>query len=365
MSTKLPFPTIRIGHTDPYSRGLQHGKEARQRIAASLTTYRRLFQDFVGIDWDEAQRMGAAYSEPIRAYAPDLLDEIRGVADGSGHQFEEIMALNARSEIALSARLVDGCTAFAAFASATADGSTLLCQNWDWRASQREAFLMLLIEMPDRPSLTMLTEAGIIGKIGFNSAGLGACLNAIVTDQVRADGIPLHIVLRRILEAETLADAIEAVSRANIASAANFLVAQHGGGALDIEAVPGDFDVLLPKQDVIWHTNHLLSPKISGVRDLGKYVLPDSYPRLARVAQLLEQKRGSLTEQEAKAILRDTSNGPDSICRREDESDPEGKRLQTVFSIIMNLTRRELHVSDGPPHQTEYVTLSTNRELAA
>jgi hypothetical protein len=42
-----------------------------------------------------------------------LLPEIEGVAEGSGFERAEILALNARSEIALTSRLVDGCTAFA------------------------------------------------------------------------------------------------------------------------------------------------------------------------------------------------------------------------------------------------------------
>jgi isopenicillin-N N-acyltransferase like protein len=357
MSQTIPFPIIRVGESDPFARGLCHGRMARDQVVASLRTYRRLFKDFVGIEWEDAKRIGLRYARPIGAYAPDLLEEIRGVAEGSGNDLAEILALNSRSEIALSARLVDGCTAFAAFGTATAGGDVLLCQNWDWRASQREAFVVLLIEREDRPAITMLTEAGIIGKIGFNSAGLGACLNAIVTDQVREDGVPLHVVLRRILDSRNLGDAIQAVGAAGIASAANFLIAQDRGGALDIEAVPSDFDVLLPDRDMICHTNHLRSLRLVAVRDLGKMVLPDSYPRLARVVRLLEERHGCLSEAEAYAILRDRDNGPDSICRREDPQDPEGKRLQTVFSVVMNLTRRQLSVTDGPPDAAEYLFL--------
>jgi isopenicillin-N N-acyltransferase-like protein len=357
MPETIPFPIIRIGESDPFARGFAHGRMARDQVVASLRTYRRLFKDFVGIEWEDAKRIGMRYARPIGAYAPDLLVEIRGVAEGSGTDLAEILALNSRSEIALSARLVDGCTAFAAFGTATAGGDVLLCQNWDWRASQREAFVVLLIEREDRPAITMLTEAGIIGKIGFNSAGLGACLNAIVTDQVREDGVPLHLVLRRILDSCNLGDAIQAVGAAGIASAANFLIAQDRGGALDIEAVPSDFDVLLPDRDMICHTNHLRSLRLVAVRDLGKMVLPDSYPRLARAARLLEERHGCLSEAEACTILRDRDNGPDSICRREDPRDPEGKRLQTVFSVVMNLTRRQLRVTDGPPDAAEYFFL--------
>jgi isopenicillin-N N-acyltransferase-like protein len=359
----FPFPIHVIDAESGFDRGVQHGSVARDQVAVSVETYRRLFRDFVRIDWADALIIGERYGDAVARFDPELFEEIRGVADGSGFELAEILALNARSEIGLGARMVDGCTAFAAFGTATPGGTTILCQNWDWRASQHDAFVALVIERPGKPTITMLTEAGIIGKIGLNSRGLGVCLNAIVTDQVKVDGTPLHVVLRGILESRNLGEAIETVARSSIASAANFLVAQHGVGAVDIEALPSGIDVLLPDRDVLTHTNHLLSPRFTAVRDLAVNVLPDSYPRLNRARQLLEARHGGLDCASAEDILRDHANEPDGICRHEDEvGDPEGKRLQSVFSIVMDLERRELSVTDGPPCSSAYFRLDPSRD---
>ena len=214
------FPTYRIDAGDAYERGRQHGEIARAAIDISVQTYRRMFQDFVKLTWDEAKTIGTGFEAPIAAFDPELLAEIHGIADGSGFERAEILALNARSEIALSSRmLLDGCTAIAAYGSATPNGETVLCQNWDWRATQREALVALEVERPGSPVVTMLTEAGIIGKIGFNSSGLGICLNAIVTDQMNREGTPLHVVLRKLLECTSIGEAIQVVAGAQIASA--------------------------------------------------------------------------------------------------------------------------------------------------
>jgi isopenicillin-N N-acyltransferase-like protein len=117
-------------------------------VAVSLETYERLFRDFVRLEWEEAKSMGEQYGEAISAFDPELFEEIRGVAEGSGYGLAEILALNARSEIALSERIVDECTAFATFGHATHAETTVLAQNWDWRASRREAFVTLLISRP-------------------------------------------------------------------------------------------------------------------------------------------------------------------------------------------------------------------------
>jgi isopenicillin-N N-acyltransferase-like protein len=359
----FPFPAYTLDAVSGFDRGMQHGSAARDQVAVSVETYRKLFRDFVRIDWAEAMALGERYGESIASFDLELFEEIRGIALGSGFELAEILALNARSEIGLGARMVDGCTAFAAFGSATQAATTVLCQNWDWRASQRDAFVALLIKRPGKPEITMLTEAGIIGKIGLNSHGLGVCLNAIVTDQVLTDGTPLHVVLRGILESRNLGEAIETVARSSIASAANFLVAQHDVGAVDIEALPSGIDVLLPDRDVLTHTNHLLSPRFTSVRDLAVNVLPDSYPRLMRVRQLLTARHGRLDCATAEEILRDHANEPDGICRHEDEiGDPEGKRLQSVFSIVMDLEHRELSVTDGPPCSSAYFRLEPLRD---
>jgi isopenicillin-N N-acyltransferase-like protein len=348
------FPTYDIADESAFERGVQHGAQARDQIATTLETYRQIFRDFVGLGWDEATSIGRGYADRIAAFDANLADEIRGVAAGGGFPEDDILALNARSEIALSARFADGCTSFAAFGRATRRGETILCQNWDWRPALGDSMVVLRIDQPGKPSLTMLTEAGIIGKLGFNSAGLGVCLNAIVTDRVDPNGTPLHVVLRAILDSPTLGDAIGAVARAGIACAANFLVAQHGSGAVDIEAVPGELDVLLPERDVLSHGNHILSNRLTGVRCLGALAFPDSYVRLARIRRLLEESHGEIDTNTARTILQDHANAPDAICRHLDEvMDPEGRRLHTVFSLIMNLERQTLELTDGPPCSSE------------
>lgn len=358
----LPFPSYTIDAPDAFERGVQYGTAAREQVAVSIETYQALFWEFVGVDWPQAKRLGDGYADGIRAFDPDLLAEIEGIAAGSGFETAEILALNARSEIGLGSAMVGGCTAFAAFGSATAEEATLLCQNWDWRASQLDAFCLLRIERPQKPRIAMLTEAGLIGKIGFNEHGLGVCLNAIVTDELRRDGTPLHVVLRGILESRSLGDAIGRVALSSIASAANFLIAQHGTGAIDIEVAPSRIDVLLPADGLLIHTNHLMSFRLAGVKDLAPAVFPDSYPRLLRARQLADARAGEIDLDAFADLLRDHGNAPDSICKHEDEiEDPPGRRMQTVCSVVMDLREQEVMLTRGPPCLSAY---SHTRPLA-
>ena len=88
--------------------------------------------------------------------------------------------------------------------------------------------------------------------------------------------------------------------------------------------------------------------------------------RLARARRLLDESHGRLDGDVARSILRDHANAPDSICRHVDEVvDPEGKRIHSVFSLVMNLEERKLEVTNGPPCSGEYVDPVEAAALAA
>lgn len=91
------FPLIEVSGS-ARERGQQHGLKARLRTERSIATYARLFA-YCGIDWQRARHLGAAYRGVIGDLDADLLSEIEGIASGSGRSVDEILALDARTEI--------------------------------------------------------------------------------------------------------------------------------------------------------------------------------------------------------------------------------------------------------------------------
>ena len=77
--------------------------------------------------------------------------------------------------------------------------TALLGQNWDWSSQLENLAVLLQIRVSENMTIQMLTEPGIIGKIGMNSQGIAACLNILLLNKP-LDGVPIHIVLRSILE---------------------------------------------------------------------------------------------------------------------------------------------------------------------
>jgi isopenicillin-N N-acyltransferase-like protein len=327
---------------------VKYGQVFTEKIALSIENYMGMFRDYNGVSWPEARKRAAGILPYIREFSPKLVEEMEGIAEGAGKEFEDILTLNCRSEIVLD-NAVDGCTAFGLTPEATADGKTRLCQNWDWIRRQEGALVVLELEQPPEPTVLMIAEAGVVSGKGINSAGLGVGFNALTTGS-GAPGVPVHILLRGLLDSRHLADSVQAVAAPPRASSANFLIGSREGEIIDIETAPEDFWVFYAEKGWLSHTNHFTaSHLLSKVKDKGKVILPDSFQRLGRINTLLASREGRIGFQECVEFLADHRNFPDSICRHEDPADPAGKQVASVYATVMDLTEGIIWFSRSNP----------------
>ena len=74
----------------------------------------------------------------------------------------------------------------------------------DWAAELEPLCAILRVtrtDCPGAPQMLFMTEPGVIGKVGLNSAGVGVCLNML---QCAAPVSGVHCVLRAVLESPPL-----------------------------------------------------------------------------------------------------------------------------------------------------------------
>lgn len=339
---------------EAFERGLQHGEQTTDLVRANLEGYWRLFKHDTGLDRPAVLGQARQYLRPIEAYAPHLLEEMRGIAEGAGVSLDEILVLNCRTEILSLAAVPqrDECTALFVAPEATADGHTLVAQNWDWANVLRGGKVLLRIEQPGSPTVLTLTEAGMVGKIGLNSAGVGVCTNFLRHDHRRA-GVPFHLILREALNASRLGLAVAAVYRGVRADSGNYLLAHADGEAINLEATPSDVGFLHPESGLLVHTNHFLTPRLQS-GDKGIVASDHTLLRYGRAVRLLCAQAGQITVETLKSIFRDHFNHPKSICRHPDPSQSEIERSATLASMIVDLTAGEIYVAAGEPCEREY-----------
>lgn len=363
----IRYPRVRIAGA-PFERGCRYGREARDRIRASLAAYAEVFGAYAGWEWRRATKEARRFGPAIADFDERYLEEMRGLAEGAGVGFDDILALNVRTEIMYAAkareaereamRRIDGCTSFAVLPSRSRGGHTLIGQNWDWLLHSFDTVIVLEVQQDDRPDFVTVVEAGLLAKTGMNSSGIGLATNALATENDRGEpGVPYHVLLRALLDAETMSDALATLQRRPRSSSANYLLAHEDGLALDVEAAPGDFSrlfLLYPERGLLLHTNHFRSSAFDG-KDVSRWAMPDSPIRLARLEDTLT--REALSVETFEELLADHANFPNGICCHADERLAPHERGATVASLIMDLDARTLWLSEGPPCSTPYAEL--------
>jgi len=347
-----------------FEMGVMHGRAAGDLLLETLKLYQDRFRVECGLSWDEAMKLSRGIRSAVGDYDPGLLREMEGIAEGSGHPIEAIVAINSRTEImALAKRdlgAADECTAAACLPEVTATGHTLLGRNWDQDLRILKNAMVMRIRPDDGPSMIVVTEAGILIRDGVNEAGLGVTGNMLRCDQDGQDvlGMPVAVIRRRILNHSTIAPAVREVFDAPRAHSINHLIADAGGEAIDLEAAPRDVFWVLPEDGILTHSNHFRDPRAAvTVSDRGPAQSPSTLYRDRRVRKRLGERSGEIGVADMQAAFRDHYGWPDSVCNhpKSDVRKPPGG---SVASVVMDLDERRLWVAPYPVCENEYTEYS-------
>lgn len=312
------------------------------------------------MSWPAVCQEAQKYADSLQRLNPRYFEEIKGIADGAGVGILDIIALNVRTEITFGLFTEDpkvpvksdGCTAVAV---RDVEGKMLLAQNWDWQVEQGPNLFIYHVSQPGTglPDFVTVTEAGVIGKIGFNSKGVGVCLNAIRERGVNPEKLPIHVALRTCLESESLEKAVSALKAVGTAGSGHILVSDPHG-ATGLECTSTEIKELGLSGSGIVHTNHFIHDDLF-TGDLSW--LPDSHDRFQRMQEMLGEKTSSCPASSSLLfeLFKDEHGGDGGINRRQ----AGVSEAATLFNIIMDLSKKEAIVTVGRPTEfSEQVKLS-------
>jgi isopenicillin-N N-acyltransferase like protein len=323
----------------PGDRGRGLGAAQADRIASNAEIYLRLFNVTAGITEAEVLAFGADALVRIAEHAPDLADEIAGIASGSGRSVELIGALNARTELLCAG---NECSMIACMGTATADGNPIGIQTWDWHDELADSWMHWTIEHSTGHRVETLTEAGIVGKLGVSSAGVGILMNILGH---RSDGppigVPVHVLNRSVLDyAANGVEAITMLSNAEMsASSAVTVIADDldGGNVCTVELSGAGPGFVMPdERGVLVHTNHFLAePGRSGDTDLR--LAPNTVLRLDHAQRAMRRIPEGEIDQDAilGAMHSHQGGGPGGICCHPSATAPFGDRWRTLATVIV------------------------------
>ncbi len=320
-------PLIEVSGS-PEARGRAHGEAGRARIAAGIDHYSEQLAK-TKLTRDELRGLVEGFLPRIDAFDATYVPEMRGIAAGANRALEDIVLLNARTEILKLAPKAakakgqgveddpDGCTGVVAMPSVTGDGKLIHAQNWDWKVECAETAVVLHIRRDDGPDILTFTEAGQLARCGMNSAGIAVTANYLECERdYRRIGVPLALIRRKILQQPLLALAMGNAYSTPKSASNNIIISQAGGIAIDFECAPDESFQVHPENGLIVHANHWQSPvALTKLLDTGIASTPDSLYRDLRVRELIAPHVGRIDTRTVKAALFDDYQTPWSVCR--------------------------------------------------
>ena len=289
-SSARAFPLLRLSAPSYFELGRALGQKSAAAIRASLRDRAEWFAELK----DFAEANSAERLDPFLAaaekYFPRFVEELHGLAQGSGLPFRDLFILNLNPELSALRRDPTPAAYDCSTLLYSRAGRILLAHNEDGSNFNRGRLLLLRARLPSGLVILGLVYPGILpgNAPGLNSAGLIHTCNYVAGRSWRP-GIPRYFLDRAALEAGSLAEAVSLVTHPARAYSQNHnLVSLRERRALGVEVSPEKFSIA--EVDGIYaHANHFIQASMKEVPQHEQY-LAGSRPRQA----VLEQKAKSI-----------------------------------------------------------------------
>ena len=354
------FPCIEVVGTH-HEVGRQIGEAAADLVARGLAYYESSYPVLAGMTFAAAVDRARPYLAPAQAWAPQLVDQLRGLAEGAGVPFEYLFAVNCTEEFtsdpAGTSVRGEHCTSFAFVHG----GRTYAGHNEDWYPGDIETLVLRRVTLAGGLRYIAMCPAAALPMTAMNSRGIVSTATTLYSHE-EGVGVPNQFVLAALHESHTLEEARARIEEAPRARASSHLLCDKRGRIWGLETTAGRA-AFLDGGRCFAHTNHYLSPELS----------PDdasdsegTRTRLARAKELLDEGLASASRGGAKgaaqavalaqSVLTDHANAPLSICGHWDDDDPDLDQSVTTASMVWDVSERAVHVALGQPCEHEYLT---------
>jgi hypothetical protein len=356
----------------PRERGQIHGETLRAEIGDMVEAWKNDINRDLGVDPDLFLKEFIAKTDflpAIRRWTPGLLEEVEGIAEGSGIAFNTILARQLsdeepwfRLEKRYPVEISFGEQCSSVGVSPWNGHPAIVAQNMDSPGYYDGFQVLVHIKDPEtRIEAFIFTIAGKLSLAGMNSRSMGMCCNTVLQLNYVKDGLPEDFVVRGFLAQPTLDEGLAFMRRVKHASGQNYIV---GGPnrVLDLEISANKICEFTPYPgaDRVYHTNHPLCNDDQSIWHK-RWAMGTPAERQAVVARstslarfkTLESRLGDPHETITVERIRDVLSSHDGpVCL-----DGQGTQNITSGCLIMELSPAPvLHLSPGPPCSTPFKT---------
>ena len=304
---------------DAHARGVAIGLALRDRIAAHMADWLATMGRAAGGDGEGyARRLlrDTDFRDALALHAPDLLDEARGVAEGASQDPDLVYALQLMDEewayrvrTRRTAAVLQKCSSLAIV---TAGGPTWIGQNMDLGPHTDTHQVALRIGSDgDRPAALLFSIAGMLALMGVNGAGVGVCVNSLPQLPSAPTGVPVAFMIRRLLQARSLAETVDLVRSLPHATNQHYVLAAPGAVRSFECSAAGVTEYRPADRSRVLHTNHPLGAETGTPEPQGER--RNSVARLESLTRRLGEGQADLASLQGALCAFDDPQNP--VCR--------------------------------------------------
>jgi isopenicillin-N N-acyltransferase-like protein len=357
----LPGPAAKLRVIElagtPYQMGKVHGQTLKAEIRELVKRWKEDLEKTYQVTAEVFIRnllKKTDFRPAIARWTPGLLDEVRGIADGAGVDFDTMYAYQLIDEVwAMDGDLgLSKCTTIAA---GKRNGTpAYVAQTLDIPTFYHGYQTVLRIR-DDRDGLETLvfTIPGVVAANGLNSRSVGVCVNAVTQLAYSPKGLPVDFVIRGILRQKSYEQAVKFLQDIQPAAPQTYVI----GGPSEVavfERSAGKTSRFVPfaGAEFSYHTNHPLindefNPRFPEMLNRKNMTL-ESYqalcPRFNFLGQLLKDNSVAINLDILQALFRNRASGINNT----------GTYGCTIMVLGDN---PELHISPGRPDEALFQVL--------
>ena len=251
--TNIPVTGGEVGFSETYyeffDRGLCFGAEHKVEIQNQIKIWQKLIQEELDLTPKELYNYVEANTGLIQAcekYSPELLMELKGMADGAEVTYHSLVNLNLAEEIIL--HFSQGYQSCTNIGVATAGGN-YLAYNLDLPEFLRVNSPFII----RRQNSVIYGFPGILATGGMNKH-FAVTTNSLPQNRMDKNGLPLPFMLRKLINAESLEFAKQLLDSIPLGAPQNFMIVSRDQ-IIDLEKSKNELVEATQNGTVVYHTN--------------------------------------------------------------------------------------------------------------
>ncbi len=350
------FPVLEVSGSH-YEIGKAVGETFQFQITEAFNRSTEIYSYLEAFIAQDTMKYYHSFLDNVQNTYPHFIEELRGMADGSGLPLKKFMIYSIFSEYAAllqnpAVKNFTGCSSV----SYSKNGQLYLAHNEDGHASFNDIMFIVKAHPTGKPSFISFCYPGMVMGVApsMNDQGIFYSGNYITGKEIHVGGIPNSFVQRSLMEA---ANMDEAISRATISYRAYCyhvnIASVNDQKIVSIEAAPSKF-YLQQVDGWFVHTNHFFQPGM----DTLCYNDPNSISRYQVLTSLIDAESVKSTTIDGNRLtdfLSSHENSPDSPCAHGVSNGITG---QTLGSTLFDVNARTWRIAFNNPCEKKFQMIS-------